>query len=222
MPSAVQDAKKASRGLWALLVLGVGAVAAAYAALIFVGGPGARPGIEVKENLPAPSGSLADYGAVPPFSLTEAGGRIVTLADLAGSIWVADFIFTRCAGSCPMMTSRMASLSRSLEARSDIKLVSFTVDPERDSVDVLSKYAKLAGADPGQWLFLTGAKDALHGLARNGFHLGVEEQAEDGAEPILHSTRLILIDRTGRIRGYYDATDETALERLTADLKGLP
>lgn len=109
-----------------------------------------------------------------------------------------------------------------LGAREDVRLVSFTVDPERDTPEVLARYARMAGAQADRWLFLTGAKEALHGLARSGFHLGVEDQAGNEAEPILHSTRLILIDRAGTIRGYYDAADRGSLDRLASDLRRLP
>jgi protein SCO1/2 len=156
---------------------------------------------------------------LPPFALTDAGGRAVSDGDLRGHVWVADFIFTRCGGACPAMTTRMAALRR--ESPGDVTFVSITVDPAHDTAEVLDAYARRAGAGPG-WLFLTGRQDALYRLAIEGFKLGVEavppDQQAGGDGPFLHSSHFVLVDRQGAIRGYYDSTDEEALGRLRRDL----
>jgi protein SCO1/2 len=153
-------------------------------------------------------------GRVPPFALTNRDGRTVTLADLAGRPWIADFVFTRCAASCPMMTARMARLG------SEARRVSFSVDPAHDTPAVLQAYAASFDA-PADWLFLTGEEEALHRLARQGFKLAVDPAPPVGGEPILHSTRFVLVDARGDIRGYYDAFDEESMAKLDRDLRAL-
>lgn len=158
-------------------------------------------------------------GRLPPFALVEAGGRRVTDADLRGRPWVANFIFTRCAGACPAMTTRLATLRA--DAPADVRLVSITVDPAHDTPEVLGRYARRAGAGP-DWLFLTGSRDDLYRLAIDGFKLGVQEVAlEDqsgGDGPFVHSSHFVLVDGAGRVRGYYDSTEAAALARLRKDL----
>jgi cytochrome oxidase Cu insertion factor (SCO1/SenC/PrrC family) len=161
-------------------------------------------------------------GEVPGFSLTNRDGRTVTLADLAGRPWVADFIFTRCPASCPMMTARMARLGRELPEGA-ARLVSFTVDPAHDTPEALARYAA-AFEGPADWLFLTGGAEELHRLSREGFKLAVDPAPPPdmaGAEPILHSTRFVLVDGEARIRGYYDAFDEESMKALERDLAAL-
>jgi protein SCO1 len=162
-------------------------------------------------------------GRVPPFALTNRDGRRVALAGLAGAPWVADFIFTHCAASCPMMTARMARLERELPRRLGARFVSFTVDPDRDTPPVLARYAESFAA-PARWLFLTGGRDELHRLSRDGFKLAVDAASPGPAnaeEPILHSTRFVLVDRHGAIRGYYDGLDEESMKKLWRDLEAV-
>jgi protein SCO1 len=158
-------------------------------------------------------------GQVPSFALIEASGRPVTDADLRGRPWVADFIFTRCAGACPAMTARMAALRAEVPA--DVQFVSITVDPAHDTPEVLARYARLAGGGPG-WLFLSGSRDDLFRLSIEGFKLGVQEvpaESQSGGDgPFIHSSHFVLVDGTGRIRGYYDSTEAEALSRLRKDL----
>lgn len=160
---------------------------------------------------------------LPGFSLTNRDGRTVTLQDLAGAPWVADFVFTRCPATCPMMTARMARLNRDLPADLPVRLVSFSVDPEHDIPEVLERYARSFQA-PGRWLFLTGDRREIRELSEKGFKLGVTKELPPGVdapEPIVHSTRFVLVDGEGRIRGYYDAFDEESMERLERDLAAL-
>jgi len=163
--------------------------------------------------------SLKELGPVPDFALVERNGKPVTLADLRGKVWIADFIFTHCAGPCPLMTMRMAKLQDALQA-TDLRLVSFTVDPERDTPEVLTKYADQYGADRERWWFLTGDKGAIHGLCTNGFRLAVIENADGTSQPG-HSTMFVLVDRKAQIRGYYESTDDDAVDVLRRDLQTL-
>lgn len=161
----------------------------------------------------------------PAFTLTNRDGRTVRLQDLAGHPWIADFIFTRCPASCPLMTARMARLNRELPDDLAVRLVSISVDPEHDTPEVLQRYAQSYNA-PDRWLFLTGGKDEIYRLSRKGFKLGIEIPPPSGpggppVEPILHSTRFVLVDGEGRIRGYYDGFDEDSMKKLRVDLEAL-
>ena len=158
-------------------------------------------------------------GTVPAFSLTERSGRTLTRDDLAGRPWVAGFIFTRCGGICPLMTARMKEVQA---ASPSLTLVSFSVDPEHDTPEVLRGYAHQQGIGGG-WLMLTGDQAGLHALARDGFHLAAaavspEEQQRGGDGPFIHSSRLVLVDGRARIRGYYDSSEADALAVLRRDL----
>jgi len=157
-------------------------------------------------------------GIVPEFALTERDGRTVEKSDLIGSMWVASFIFTRCATSCPMAVTELASLQDELPA--EVRLVSITVDPEYDSPEVLAEFAERVGANVDRWLFLTGDKAFIHRSIREGFHLSVEEN-DDGTPgmQVMHSPRFALVDPKGRIRGYYESSDPDDLERLREDIK---
>lgn len=160
------------------------------------------------------------YGKLPAFSLVNRDGRAIRLEDLAGATWVADFIFTRCPASCPMMSARMARLERSLPRDLDVLLVSISVDPAHDMPEVLERYARTYQA-PERWLFLTGEREDVRRLSVEGFKLGLDMDPPPGMagpEPILHSTRFVLVDGEGRIRGYYEAFDEASMEKLRTDL----
>jgi protein SCO1 len=156
--------------------------------------------------------AISSYGNVPEFQLINQDGRNFGSADLRGKIWIADFIYTTCPGPCPMISSRMSELQKPLE-KTDVHLVSFTVDPAKDTPDVLRTYAERLQAEPGRWDFLTGPQSTIYNLSRNGFKLAV---GEEKGVPI-HSTRMILVDRHGAIRGYYDAAETDAVTKLVAD-----
>ena len=185
-----------------------------------------------------PLEGLQVFGTVPPFSLVERSGRPVTREDLIGKVWIANFIYTHCPDNCPLQTAEMARLQSALTAERNLRLVSITVDPKRDTLAVLTQYANRYGADPNRWLFLTGQKDAIYRLAQEGFHLSVvdpEQRAEDwlftpapafahhgeNEKQFIHSSRFVLVDRQARIRGYYQSNDEEALRRLRRDTRTL-
>jgi cytochrome oxidase Cu insertion factor (SCO1/SenC/PrrC family) len=126
---------------------------------------------------------LPVYGALPDFALVERSGRPMRRSDLEGKIWVASFIFTNCADECPLITAEMARLQADVTAVEDIRLVSITVDPARDTPAVLSQYAERFTADPERWLFLTGDKEAIYRLVREGFHLGIVDATEAVQNP---------------------------------------
>lgn len=164
-----------------------------------------------------------ELGQAPEFLLVNRDGRQVDSAELLGSPWVADFIFTRCALSCPRMTERMLGLE-AMEP-GGLRRVSFSVDPEYDSPQVLQLYADSWGITDPSWLFLTGEKGSVRRLVTEGFKLGLDDEPPPGAaspdEPILHSTRFVLVDGTGVVRGYYDAFRPEELNRLARDYRAV-
>jgi protein SCO1/2 len=162
---------------------------------------------------------IENYGTVPQFTLTNQNGQPFGSANLAGKIWIADFVFTSCKGPCPLISSRVSEMQRPLE-NSDVHLVSFTVDPETDTPEVLRDYAERLHARAGRWDFLTGPVNTIYDLTRNGFKLAVSDGAEEEGVPV-HSTRAVLVDRHGTIRGYYDMTAPDGVTKLLADTNHL-
>lgn len=197
-------------GAFGLVLLAVTA-----AGILFVA---RRPGAPAGPAASAPALDIVgEYGEVPDFRLTSASGRTVGLADLRGRIWIADFIFTRCTGMCPVLTGRMASIRKSLAAQQDVSLVSFTVDPDYDSAEVLQRYAGRHAPGDERWIFLTGDRQDLYRLIGEGFKLSVAAAPPEAASPgelITHSDRFVLVDRKGKIRGYFHGTDEEEMGRL--------
>ena len=168
---------------------------------------------------PTTPAALQKHWHVPDFALTERSGQTVRQADFAGKVWVADFFYTTCPGPCPMMTSRLSDVQKELGTEPDLRLVSITIDPEKDTPAVLKLYAEKFQATD-RWFFLTGDKAAIYTLARDGFKLPIAEPAEPGG-PIIHSTRLILIDQAGTVRGFYEAAGETGVRDLVRDIRRL-
>ncbi len=172
-----------------------------------------------------PPGQLPILGEVPAFSLIERTQQPFGHTDLTGSVWVANFIFTHCPGRCPLLSQRMARLQTTLRTE-PVRFISFSVDPERDTPEVLQVYARRYHADDQRWLFLTGERATMYTLIREGFRLGVEALAPDDPrltthEPIVHSNRFVLIDPQRRIRGYYRGDDTESMVRLLQDIETL-
>jgi protein SCO1 len=163
--------------------------------------------------------TVSSYGTVPAFELVNQNGQRFGSAQLAGKIWIADFIYTTCPGPCPMISSRMSELQKPLE-KSDVHLVSFSVDPEKDTPQVLRGYAEKLQADHARWDFLTGPKSAIYKLSHDGFKLAASDGGDEQGIPV-HSTRMVLVDRHGQIRGYYDATEPDAVTKVLADTNHL-
>jgi len=165
-----------------------------------------------------PATDLPVLGTVPAFTLTAGDGRTVSAEELRGQVWIADFIFTRCPGQCPVLTANMAKLQTALpaDAAGVVRLVSFSVDPAHDTPEVLRAYAERFGADGTRWTFLTGDRDALYTLIRDGFYLAVNEEP-GSTGMITHSDRFILVDRDLRIRGYYSGSDPEGNARVVRD-----
>ncbi|MBI3456640.1 MAG: SCO family protein [Candidatus Rokubacteria bacterium] len=186
--------------------------------------------------------SLAVYGSVPDFALVERSGRRITRVDLLGTVWVVNFVYTECTETCPLQTANMARLQADFTSAPDLRLVSISVDPDHDTPEILRAYAERFGADPERWLFLTGPREAIYRLAIDGFRLGVTDLGRTAGtargaratwlapasawahpvpnadrQPIIHSSRFVLVDRRARIRSYHQGTDWDSLERLRAN-----
>jgi protein SCO1/2 len=178
------------------------------------------------------SRTLPVLGAIPAFTLTDQRGASFAPSALAGKVWVANFIFTHCRETCPRMTAQMLRLQDQLAAdpalAAGVRLVSFTVDPERDKPPVLEAYGKSYGADGAVWTFLTGDAAVIGKLCQESFRLplGGGSGAHDAAAPpaLIHSDRFVLVDGTGQVRGYYSpigADADTELRRLLGDVRTL-
>jgi protein SCO1 len=165
-----------------------------------------------------------DLGEVADFALTERSGETVRRADLLGKVWVAAFGFTRCTGPCPQVSGTMARLQAELAGQPDVRLVSFSVDPDHDSPEVLREYAQRFGADPQRWLFLTGPRREMYRLIQESFHLAVQQSEGEARKPgqeVTHSFKLALVDRAGHIRGYFDGRQVDEEGQPVADLARL-
>ena len=159
------------------------------------------------------------YWPLTSFTLTERSGQPLSLADLKGKVWVADFFYSTCPGPCPMLSSRLSDLQKAIGADDRVRLVSISTDPERDTPEVLRQYAEKFQAKE-RWLFLTGSKDALQALAQDNFKLPFAEQPGE-VDRVIHSTRLILVDQAGTIRGLYEGVGASGVEELLRDLRRL-
>ena len=150
---------------------------------------------------------LPVFGEVPQFELTSQQGKKFDRSQLDGHVWVADFIFTNCESSCPRMSSKMHQLQTATDG--GVHLVSFSVDPARDTPAALTEYGRKYAADSSRWTFLTGDPKVLDALDHDAFKLGNLNMD--------HSTRFVLIDKKGRVRGYYGLFDGDPVAKLSKD-----
>ena len=191
----------------------VAAVLALVATLFFFSVSAQRENLRTRSALTSvPVERLPQLYPVPAFELIDSQGEAFALDRMANKFWVVDFIFTTCAGPCPVMSSRMVDLYEAFADNPHVNFLSISVNPEYDTPEVLAEYAERYNADTSRWHFVTGEREAIHRLAVEGFKLGSVD------EPIMHSTRFVLVDATGFIRGYYEATEDDGSISLTRDL----
>lgn len=157
---------------------------------------------------------------IPDFALTTQDGALLKGKDLRGKIVVVDFFFTRCPGICPKMTSELTRLQDVFAEDKDVKIVSFSVDPEHDLPDTLKAYSQKHNAKLGQWTFVTGSKDSIYALAQRGFFITAMEDRQRPLE-FIHSDKLVLVDKNGWIRGYYNGTKKKEVDRLMDEIRVL-
>jgi cytochrome oxidase Cu insertion factor (SCO1/SenC/PrrC family) len=162
---------------------------------------------------------------VPGFALTNQLGELVTREDLGNHVWLANIIFSRCAGPCPRLSLRFQELNRTFADLGDLRFVSLTADPAYDTPAVLARYGERFEADPARWLFLTGPKAELYRLAIDGLKLAVvekqPEEREDMNDLFIHSTVLALVDRHGRPRAFFEGLEPGTPARIEAAVRSL-
>ena len=163
---------------------------------------------------------LPELFAVPNATLVDERGQSLSLDSLKGSIVVYDFIYTRCNTTCPMMTANMRRLTQKVPKDAAVRFVSISVDPDYDRPAVLAEYAKRFRNDP-RWIFLTGDRDTILKLSAEGFKLAAGGPPEPGAEPLLHSSKFAVADRSGTIRDYYGGTDGDLSDHVAATVRTL-
>jgi protein SCO1/2 len=162
---------------------------------------------------------ITEAHTIPEFEFINQDNLIFGSDDLKGNIYIADFFFTSCPTICPKMTTQLARVQEAFAKYPEVKIVSFTVDPKADSVSVLKKYALDFRADSSKWNFLTGNKEDIYTLAQKGFFVSAME--DETLPEFIHSEKLILVDKSGWVRGYYDGTDRTDVERLIREVQVL-
>ncbi len=160
------------------------------------------------------------YHKIADFSLTNQNGKTITPADYKDKIYVADFFFTTCQTICPIMTDHMANIQKEILNDSEVMLLSHTVTPEIDTVAQLKRYAKKKGVNDKKWNLVTGDKKQIYDLARKSY-LAVKDNPFDGPYDMIHTENFMLIDKKRQIRGFYDGTDPSEMERLLDDIKVL-
>lgn len=160
------------------------------------------------------------WSVIPPFEFMDQDGQPIGRDDIAGHVTVVDFFFTTCRTICPKMTRQMKSLVWNLDEKyfAEVRFLSFTVDPEYDTSEILKEYARTMEADDSRWSFATGGKDKIYDLGVNGFKVTTQADVDDLGN-FLHSEKMILIDEQGLIRGYYDGTSPDEVRVLEEDIK---
>lgn len=167
------------------------------------------------------------FQTIPAFQLTDENGQVFSSQKLLGKIYVANFFFTRCGTICPKITSQVSRATDAFIQDKNVHFISISVDPKYDEPSKLSAYAKRFEADSTRWTFLTGAKKEIYPLILKGFHVPLADASEYDAaiknpdETFIHSERLVLVDKAGIIRGFYDGTDKKEVDRLIMEIKVL-
>jgi len=160
---------------------------------------------------------IKKYHKINDFSLTNQNGQLISQEFYQNKIYIADFFFTTCPDICPIMTENMGYLQNELKNQTDVLLVSFSVTPNVDSVDVLRSYADLKGVDDSKWNLFTGSKKDIYELARKSF-LVAKNDGDGGKYDMIHTENFVLVDKESRIRGFYDGTNEEEMNKLLNDV----
>lgn len=196
--------------------------------------PSEKPKTEEKETLPFYN--TADFDAewidekdakyakihqIDTFALQNQQGKIITKDSLEGNIYVANFFFSICPSICPKMMGNLQMLQKTFSKNPQIKLVSFSVMPWTDTVPVLKKYGEEHKIDPKKWYLLTGSKDRIYTLARQSYFAEKGLGLQKTKNQFLHTESMLLIDKKGRIRGIYNATQKVDIERISDDINTL-
>lgn len=210
--------------LLAAVLAGAGIIylALVYANVTSAAADGQASGVPlIPIKVPNPAGGDSTYKTVGPFAFTSQNGVTITRDSLTGKIWVADVFFTTCQGICPKLSTGLQRVKEAFTGDPEVRLVSFTVDPEYDSLPVLREYAGRYGAVDHQWHLLTGEKAELYRVETEEFFFSHTED-EDSVVKFVHDGKLRLVDKEGRFRGkFYDGTDPADVDSLIVDIKRL-
>ena len=160
---------------------------------------------------------IKKYHKINDFVLTNQNGELISQEFYQNKIYIADFFFTTCPDICPIMTENMGYLQNELKNQTDVLLVSFSVTPNVDSVDVLRSYADLKKVDDAKWNLFTGSKKEIYELARKSF-LVAKNDGDGGKYDMIHTENFVLVDKESRIRGFYDGTNEDEMKKLLVDI----
>jgi protein SCO1 len=206
-----------------ILILGIGVV---YQMVI----PGEKPlkiynPVDLDKAVVDSSLFGIGYGhQIQEFEFTDQYGNNFSSSSLKGKVFVAEYFFTTCGSICPKMNVQMQRVQRKFKGNSEVKILSFTVDPKTDTVAQMYRYAINHHAEKGQWYFLTGEKEALYDVARKSFFVLKPAEAEnlgDAGSDFIHTNNFVLVDKQLRIRGYFDGTDAKEVERLMHGIEQL-
>lgn len=206
-----KPARKLEWLVWGLLALTIVAIAVTF---VVSRQPGKRADSRLPLRLP-----------LPDFQLTNQFGRPITLANLRGQVWVADIVFTRCAGPCPEMTRKMSVLQEAFPREAPVKFITLTTDPAFDTPQVLRAYAQRFEAQTNRWHFLTGTTNEIRRLAVTGLKLASVEKGEDEREHdrdlFIHSTLFVIVDQAGNLRAVVESDDPEMRSRIVAAVEAL-
>lgn len=179
--------------------------------------------IDLEEEMVDPELLRIGYGhTIADFSFTNQEGKTITQKDIEGKVFIVEYFFTTCKTICPVMNVQMQRVHKEFKSNDGVRILSFTVDPETDTVEQMNRYAESHGADPSTWFFLTGSKDDLYSLARRSFFVLKPAEAEnqgDVGSDFIHTNNFVLVDQKKRIRGYYDGTSKKEVDELISDIK---
>jgi protein SCO1/2 len=181
--------------------------------------------VDLSEEMVDPELLRLGYGhTIGDFSFKDQTGKLFTQKQLKGKIFVAEYFFTTCGTICPKMNVQMQRVQEAFNSNYKVQILSFTVNPDVDTVEQMQRYANEHDADSKQWHFLTGEKDKLYDLARKSFFVLKPAEAEnqgDVGSDFIHTNNFVLVDQKMRIRGYYDGTSEKEVDKLIHDMKHL-
>ena len=163
---------------------------------------------------------ISKYHTISDFSFTNQNGKYITQKDYEGKIYVADFFFTSCKSICPKMTTNLVEVQKAFLDNSKVKLLSFSVMPDVDSVSVLKEYAKINSVIDSKWNLVTGDKKAIYAMARKSY-LAVKQGKPEELYDMVHTENFVLVDSKRRIRGFYDGTKKEEIQRLIEDINWL-
>lgn len=161
---------------------------------------------------------LPSYSEVPEFSFTNSNGELLTKESLRDNVYVVDFFFTTCPTICIDMSANLMDVQEAFAKHDDFQILSFTVDPEYDTNEILNAYGERHDANPQIWNFITGDKKEIYDVARNGFRV-VATEGDGGPGDFIHTNKFIVVDKKGTIRGYYDGTDKSDVLRMITEIK---